>query len=175
MSRVGIVWGSTMGNTGDAADRLGELLGLALADVRDIADVPEATLLKYDVLIIGCSTWNIGELQYDWLRRLTELAGNFHGKALSFFGAGDAFGYPDTFQDGIGILWEKFSSLGATLIGKWSTAGYDFNASRALLDGGKHFVGLALDNENQEELTDSRLQAWARQLRVEIAALERPA
>ena len=172
MRRVGIFWGSTMGNTGDAADRLGELLGLAPADVRDVADAPEATLLEYDVLIIGCSTWNFGELQYDWLRRLTDLAGNFRGKTLAFFGAGDAFGYPDTFQDGMGILWERFSSLGATFIGKWPTAGYDFNSSRALLEDGKHFVGLALDNENQEELTESRLEAWARQLSKEIAELE---
>ena len=173
MTRIGIVWGSTTGNSGDAAERLQVLLGVVACDVRDVCDTPLDAMLEYDVLIVGCSTWEIGQLQHDWSRRFEDLRGNFTGKCLAFFGCGDAFGYPASFQDGIGILWERFSALGATLIGKWPIEGYEFTSSRALLDDGEHFVGLALDNESEAELTESRLQNWAAQLQSEIASLAR--
>ncbi|MFW5829724.1 MAG: hypothetical protein ACOCXA_05635 [Planctomycetota bacterium] len=39
--------------------------------------------------------------------------------------------------------------------------------SRAL--DGDHFVGLALDLDNQAELSDERLEAWAGQLKAAFA------
>ncbi|MEM8964254.1 MAG: hypothetical protein AAGD38_22400 [Acidobacteriota bacterium] len=78
-------------------------------------------------------------------------------------------GYPDTFQDALGIVWKQLETQGATLIGRWPKAGYDFLESRALTADGEHFFGLALDEHNQSELTDERLDRWARQLEEELA------
>jgi len=43
-----------------------------------------------------------------------------------------------------------------------ATDGYDFSDSAAVRDG--VFVGLPLDEVNQAELTDSRIDAWVKTL-----------
>ena len=44
---------------------------------------------------------------------------------------------------------------GGTLIGRWPTDGYEFDESLALDNG--EFLGLGLDNDNQEDETEERL------------------
>lgn len=71
----------------------------------DICKVHTDALLQYDCIIIGCSTWYIGEMQDDWAAHLKQyLRLDFGGRRMAFFGAGDQQGYPDTFQDAIGYL-----------------------------------------------------------------------
>ena len=41
----------------------------------------------------------------------------------------------------------------------WPTEGYDFDESTAVRDGA--FVGLAVDEDNQEALTSQRVWKWA--------------
>ncbi|EAH9105226.1 flavodoxin, partial [Campylobacter jejuni] len=48
-----------------------------------------------------------------------------------------------------------------------STDGYTFEASDAVVDG--KFVGLALDNDNQEDQTESRIDAWVEQIKPYFA------
>ncbi|MGB3512597.1 MAG: flavodoxin domain-containing protein [Microcoleaceae cyanobacterium] len=79
-------------------------------------------------------------------------------KKLLNFRTGDQEGYPDNFQDAMGILEEKISSLSATIIGDWSTDSYDYNESKAVKNG--KFVGLAIDEDNQAELTQERIKKW---------------
>ena len=55
-------------------------------------------------------------------------------------------------------LYEQFEHCNATLIGEWTTDGYDFKTSKAVVD--EQFVGLVLDQENQKDLTADRLNAW---------------
>ena len=45
------------------------------------------------------------------------------------------------------------------------TDGYDFLSSTAQVDG--RFVGLILDDNNQPDLTDERIDAWCMQLKQE--------
>lgn len=66
----------------------------------------------------------------------------------------------------MGILEEKVSELGGETVGYWSTDGYEFTDSKALRDG--KFVGLALDEDNQSELTNERIKAWVFQLQQEF-------
>ncbi len=61
------------------------------------------------------------------------------------------------------MLSEKISELGGTTVGYWSTDGYEFTDSKALRDG--KFVGLALDEANQSDLTQERIKAWVAQLK----------
>jgi flavodoxin I len=60
------------------------------------------------------------------------------------------------------FLYEQFEECGATLVGAWDTEGYDFQKSRAVVDD--RFVGLALDQDNQKELTPVRLETWLKNL-----------
>lgn len=83
---------------------------------------------------------------------------DFSGKKVAIYGLGNQKSYPNEFIDATYYLYAQFKQCGATLIGDWSTEGYHFKASKAVIEN--RFVGLALDQENQKELTSERVTAW---------------
>ena len=91
---------------------------------------------------------------------------DFSGKKVAYFGCGDQVGYADNFLDAIGILEEKITERGGKTVGYWSTEGYEFDESKAVRNG--KFVGLALDDTNQSDLTEQRLRKWVSLLKSEF-------
>lgn len=89
------------------------------------------------------------------------------GRPVAIFGLGDQVGYPDTFADAMIFVADQVRKQGGRLVGAWPTEGYSFTRSWAIEDG--RFVGLVLDEHNQAELTDTRLQRWAAILQKELA------
>ncbi|MGB3403712.1 MAG: flavodoxin FldA [Microcoleaceae cyanobacterium] len=168
MSQVGLFYGTTTGKTENAAEMIKDALGGDdIVILHDIADVDSDEFSQYEYIIIGCPTWNIGELQSDWDGYIDELDDiDFTGKKVAYFGTGDQIGYADNFQDAMGILEEKISGLGGKTVGFWSTDGYEHEASLAVKNG--KFVGLAIDDDNQAELTEERVQKWVTQLKTEF-------
>ncbi|MHC5828496.1 MAG: flavodoxin FldA, partial [Nostoc sp.] len=133
-----------------------------LVTLHPIYEADTTTFDEYDLLIIGSPTWDIGQLQSDWEGFFPDLDQiDFSGKRVAYFGDGDQYGYSDNFQDAIGIIEEKISQRGGKTVGYWPTEGYDFEQSRALRNG--KFVGLALDQGSQSELTDERIKTWVAQ------------
>ena len=60
-------WGSTTGNQEEAAKFLNDYMvseGFQV-DSYDIKSTDPSKMLEYSQLIIGCPTWNVGELQED--------------------------------------------------------------------------------------------------------------
>ncbi|MFN3361063.1 MAG: flavodoxin FldA [Pseudanabaenaceae cyanobacterium] len=167
MTKIGVFFGTTTGKTEGIADLIvDELDGLAVV-CKDISKTQLEELTQYDVLILGCPTWDIGQLQSDWGAIYDDLDKlDFSGKKVAYFGTGDQYGYADNFMDAIGILEEKISSRGGQTIGYWSTEGYEFNQSRAVRNG--KFVGLAIDEDNQPEKTEERVKRWTAQLKQEL-------
>ena len=164
MAKVGIFFGSTTGVTEDIAHKIAEKIDGA--EVFNI-DGNEDKLEDYDVLLLGTSTWGFGDLQDDWQAVLDDLANlNLAGKKVAYFGSGDQGTFSDTFMDGMAIINEEISKTGATVIGNTSTEGYEFNESRAV--EGDKFLGLALDEVNQSDLTDERIDAWVEQIKKEF-------
>ncbi len=172
--KTGIFYGSTYGNTQDAGEQLISIIGTSLGEKPEIFDIHSTKaekLLEFDLILVGVSTWNDGEVQDDWDDRLDDLdAHDFSGKFVALFGAGDQVGYAETYADSLGIVGEKFAEQGATLVGKWPTEGYDFILSKADLGDGS-FIGLPLDYDNQSELTEPRLQQWGAQIVSEVSSL----
>ncbi|NEQ21595.1 MAG: flavodoxin FldA [Microcoleus sp. SIO2G3] len=168
MTKIGLFFGTQTGNTETIAEAIQTALGGdSVVTLHNVADVELSDFDDYSNLIIGCPTWNIGELQSDWEGLYNELDDvDFSGKKVAYFGAGDQVGYADNFQDAMGILEEKISGLGGTTVGYWSTEGYEFNESKAVRDG--KFVGLAIDEDNQSELTNERINAWVAQLKQDF-------
>ncbi len=168
MSKVALFFGTQTGNTEDLAGKIQEEFGGEdIVSVMDIADASTEDFEARDLIIIGCPTWNVGELQSDWEGFFDELDSiDFNGKKIAYFGAGDQVGYSENYCDAMGILEEKISSLGGQTIGYWPTDGYEFSESRALRDG--KFVGLALDEDNQSDLTDGRIEIWVAQVKAEF-------
>lgn len=170
--RVGLFYGSTTGVTEIAALKIAQawvdqgmepILATNIGTVKDLSQ-----LLEYDCLILGIPTWNVGKLQDDWDIALPQLdALDFAGKHIALFGIGDQYGYPDNYLDAMGILGMKLIERGAVLVGRWSAEGYEFSASKALIDGS--FVGLALDEVQQSTLSNPRIQQWVAQIITEFA------
>ena len=168
MAKVGLFYGSTTGKTADAAEEIQSALGGdSIVDLHDISDKDASDLAAYDYLVIGCPTWNIGELQDDWGAIIDDLDEvDFSGKMVAYFGTGDQIGYADNFQDAMGILEEAISGLGGKTVGYWSADGYEHTASQALRDG--KFCGLALDDDNESDKTPGRIQTWCAQIKSEM-------
>jgi flavodoxin I len=167
VAKIGLFYGSTTGKTEAVVESIQKEFGKDVVDLHNIADVDESDFEEYTNLIIACPTWNIGELQSDWDGFYPDLENlDFNGKKVAYFGTGDQIGYADNFQDAMGILEEKIADLGGTTVGYWSTDGYDFNESKAVKNG--KFVGLAIDEDNQSDLTDERVKAWVAQLKQEF-------
>lgn len=160
MSKVIVVFGSTTGVTEDVAGRIASRLGATAIPVSDFnADVIAAN----DVLVLGSSTWGCGELQDDWYDGVELLkSSSLSGKKVAVFGCGDSSSYSDTFCDAMSIIANAAAEAGATMVGKVSTDGYTFDSSASAADG--LFVGLAIDEVNESDKTDARIDAWASSL-----------
>lgn len=167
MTKIGLFFGTQTGNTETIAEQLQTALGGdSVVTLYEIADAGVSDFENHDCLIIGCPTWNIGEMQGDWdgfyENDLDSI--DFSGKKVAYFGPGDQVGYSENFQDAMGLLEDRISSLGGETVGHWPTEGYEYEASKAVKEG--RFVGLALDEDNQPELTESRIQTWTSQLKT---------
>ena len=161
MSKIGIFFGSTTGVTEEIANKISN--NLEGAEVYNISG-NEDKLNDFDVLILGTSTWGFGDLQDDWQGTLDELANlDLSGKKVAYFGTGDQSTFADTFIDGIGIINDEIEKTGALVIGQTSIDGYEFSGSKAVVDG--KFLGLAIDEVNQSELTDERVEKWISELK----------
>ncbi|RMF70300.1 MAG: flavodoxin, partial [Cyanobacteria bacterium J069] len=125
MAKIGLFFGTQTGNTQTVAEQIQkEFGGKDVVELIDIADASPEDFEAYASVIIGCPTWNIGELQSDWEGFYDELeAIAFSGKKVAYFGTGDQVGYADNFQDAMGILEEKIASLGGATVGYWPTDG----------------------------------------------------
>jgi flavodoxin I len=166
---IGIFYGSSTGNTEAAAGKIKDALAdLGEITCESIADTAIADFANYDALILGASTWGVGDIQDDWMGKEDFSKVDLAGKKVAVFGTGDQEGFGDTFVDAVGILAKAAEKAGATLIGAWPTDGYDYSGSAAERDG--KFLGLALDDDNQDDQTAERIADWCAQLKQEIGA-----
>lgn len=165
MAKTGIFYGSTTGNTETVAEKIKELL-----DDADLIVIAEDTIdymKDYENIILGTSTWGLGELQDDWELVIDKLPGiDLTGKKVAFFGTGDQIAYPDTFVNAMATLHEALKNSNATYIGAWPVDDYEHITSKSVRDG--KFIGLAIDEDNQPEMTDERVQEWIKLIKPEL-------
>ncbi len=177
MAKVGIFFGTDTGNTRKVAKNIHKLLGESVADKPvNIKNAAIDDLLAYDILIVGSPTYGEGELPgldsgtstESWLEFMPNFSGaDFTGKKIALYGLGDQVGYGDHFLDAMGMLYDAFADCGASFLGFTETEGFDFSSSKAIVDG--KFVGLALDEDNQKELSDMRIADWLAQIQTSLA------
>ena len=160
MSKTIVVYGSSTGTCEAIAEKIASRLG---AEALNVQELTADTVAANDNLILGTSTWGAGELQDDWYDGIKVLqSANLSGKTIALFGCGDCESYGDTFVGGIGELYAAVKDSGAKIVGAVSTDGYTFDDSAAVVDG--QFVGLALDDVNEDDKTDGRIDAWIAQI-----------
>jgi flavodoxin I len=162
MSNIGIIYGSDTGHTEDVVNRLADVLGTNNIDLIEVSNTSVEQISSYDKLIFATSTWGDGDLQSDWEdfeSNLDEV--DFSNKTVALLGLGDQEGYEDTFCNGMSLLYDKIKAC--HLVGQTSTEGYNFEESTSVVDG--KFLGLVIDEDNQDDLTDERLENWAEQIK----------
>jgi flavodoxin I len=168
MSKIGLFYGTQTGKTESIAEMIRDEFGAGEIDMYDMSQVDVSDFDGYNKLIIASPTWDIGELQSDWDAFFPEFDSmDFKGKTVAYFGTGDQLGYSDNFMDAVGILEAKISARGGKTIGYWSTEGYEHTESKA--EKNNKFVGLAIDEDNQSELTEERVKIWVAQIKREFA------
>lgn len=164
MKKTAIFYGSTSGNCESIARRIAAAFGIDDANVFTASELDASKIAASDNLLLGSSTWGCGDLQDEWydgveLLKSTSLA----GKTVAVFGCGDSNGFSTTYCDAMATLYDAAKASGATLIGEVSSDGYTFDESAAVIDG--KFVGLALDEDNESDKTDSRIASWVEQIK----------
>ena len=163
MSIIGLFYASSTGNTEDVAKLIKEKMTHSEIELKNIADCVDNAMENYKYIILGASTWGEGDLQDDWEEYIQNLDSiDFSDKIVALFGLGDQEEYCDYYLDAMGTIYNKVVENGATVVGSWSTDGYDYDDSTAIRDG--EFVGLALDEDNQSDLTDARVTRWIEQI-----------
>lgn len=167
MKNICVIYGSSTGTCQGLAEKIGQQLGVQDDGMIDVQNMSADVVNKYDVLILGTSTWGAGEMQDDWYDGVKVLKqAGLQGKAVAVFGCGDSESYSDTFCGGMAELYNAAKDAGATMMGEVATDGYNFDDSEAVVDG--KFVGLALDEVNEDDKTDSRIEAWVEELKKNL-------
>jgi flavodoxin I len=165
--KIKVIYGSDTGNTEHVIDTylLSELNNYEV-ELIDVSNVTADTWNNDNFFILGIPTWYDGELQSDWEDYFEEFKKiDFNKKTVAIFGLGDQVGYDEWFCDGIGILAEVVISNGGKIIGYTKKDdSYNFDTTPKVLKDENTFYGLALDEDNQSELTQNRIQKWVKQL-----------
>ncbi len=172
MNKIGLFYGPKGGSTEKVAKKIAEKLGKENVDIFSIKETDEAKVLSYSNIIFGIAsvgrdTWDSNYPGTGWdvfLPNVPKL--DFTGKTIALFGLGNIIIYPDQFCDAMGDLGKKLQKSGAELIGYTSLDGYDCNASEALVDG--KFCGLPLDEDNEDHLTEGRLNPWIAEITLKF-------
>ena len=164
MKKTIVVFGSSTGMTEEVAGKIADKLGVEAINVTDFtAD----TVNENENLLLGTSTWGAGDPQDDWYDGISLLQGSdLSGKTVAIFGVGDSEGYSDTFCCGMRSIYDAVEKAGAKVVGAVSTDGYTFDDSDSVIDG--KFLGLALDETNEADKTDERVDAWLNEIKPEL-------
>ncbi len=175
MNTIGLFFGTETGTTRLIAKKLHKLLGDEITSKPiNVNRITPADLLQYDALILGTPSYGVesipgrsaGCLESNWEEFLVLLAQakpDLSGKRIALFGLGAQERYPERFASSLMRLHEVLKGYGAELIGSWSTEGYVFEQSAAVVDG--RFVGLVIDQRTQSMHTDARIEAWGQQIK----------
>lgn len=174
MNKIGIFFGTETGTTRLVAKKLQKKLGDESADKPvNVNRITPAELLQYDALILGTPSYGVGEipgrsagcLEPNWEEFLAQFDDkpDFSGKRIAFFGLGAQERYAERFASSLRALHDWFQGCGAEIVGNWSTEGYAFEHSAAVVEG--RFVGLVIDQRTQGMYTDERIDAWLKEVK----------
>jgi len=172
MSKMGIFYASAGGTSKVIVDALVKEFGIDEDDVifmeDDYDDVEQFE--DYDVLFIGSSTWGQGDPHFEWVDPMLEIEeeADFDGKKVAFFGAGDYKKHGEHFCSALGKLYDLFTKKGASPIGLIDKELYTYEATLSVKDG--KFCGCGIDEHNESDKTNERINIWINQLKTDLGA-----
>lgn len=171
MSKIAIFFGPSKGAVNRVADKICASIGADKVDMVAVKNASASDLEKYDKIIFGISTvgketWD-SNYTSDWGKFLPETGKvNYLGKTIAIFGLGDHITYAASFVDFMGLLADQLIPNNAKIVGQVPVDEYEFEESKAVIDG--KFIGLPLDEDFEPELTDKRIGKWLNQIKVDF-------
>jgi flavodoxin I len=164
MKKTAIFYSFNTKNSSKVAEKIKQSYGESDIDTINTEELTEDQFIAYDNLILSVPTWFDGELPNYWDEFVPALEDlSLKGKKVAIFGLGDQKGYPENFGDAIGTMADLVENQGAKVVGSTSAKGYTFEKSKGLKNG--KFVGLMIDVENQDNLTDERINNWVKEIK----------
>lgn len=159
-NKIGLFFGSDTGITEELTQDISD--AFENITVKEISEASPKDFQDYKTIILGLSTWYDGDLQSDWESFFDDFKTiDFTGKKVAIYGLGDQIGYAEYFIDGVGILAEVILKNGGEVVAKWPVEGYRHTESKAIIpDDEDYFYGLALDNDNESDLNEERIEGW---------------
>ncbi len=173
MSKTAIFFSPEGGNVNGVAIQLGKMIGNDRVDVMHVGEFKEGTMDGYNQIIlvgstVGADHWSNKTMVNEWQDFFSKIAENgFEDKKVALVGLGNSVLYPEHFADGMAYLYKEVTEKNASVFGAVSAEDYDFEDSEALNDDG-FFCGLALDEDNEEDLTEGRLEKWIEVLKADL-------
>lgn len=135
-----VIFGSTTGMTEAVAGKIAQSLGCEAVNI----NVAAADAFDAELLVLGSSTWGVGDLQDDWAAKLDEVKASFAGKKVAVFGLGDSVGFADSYCVAAETIANAAKDAGATLVGEI----------------------LKLDDTNEADQTDGKIAAWVETIKA---------
>ena len=173
MNKIGLFFGTETGTTRLIAKKIQKKLGDDIASKPlNVNRIAPAEMLQYNALILGTPSYGVeampgrsaGCLESNWEEFLAQLdKPDLSGKRIALFGLGAQERYPERFASSLRRLHDVLIGYGAEIVGSWSTDGYTFEQSAAVVEG--RFVGLVIDQRTQSMHTDERIDAWLAQIK----------
>lgn len=160
---IGLFYAPSGGSVHKVAKRIKQKIKGRKVDMLYIRDVKPEDFLNYSNLILVSSTsgkdaWN-NEGSDEWAAFMPGLQKlRLDGRRVALVGLGNSVLYPNNFVDGLSNLAALVEKRGGILIGKTETDGYTYTMSRSIQDN--LFMGLPLDEDNEADQTDARIEKW---------------
>ena len=157
MKKIGLFYGTTGGRTTGVVDEF----EFNLRDKVEIFNVEDGIgkISEFDNLILVTPSYGFGELEAHWEGVIEEFKKiDFTGKVVGLVGLGSQTTFGESFVGALEILYNIVIKNGGKIIGLTSTEGYNFEECEAMVDG--KFMGLVLDEENQDDMTPDRIYEW---------------
>ncbi len=165
MSKTAIFYSPQGGNVDSVANKLGEMIGNDNVDIIPVQEVEKGDVDNYNKIIlvgstVGTDHWNNEVVVDEWTEFFTKIMEiSFEEKKVAIVGLGNSVLYPSHFADGMADLYERITKQNAKVLGFVDANDYDFEDSEAVNDDG-FFCGLAIDEDNESELTTERIEKW---------------
>ncbi len=165
MNKIAILFGTSGGNVESVAKQVQDLFK-GEADLFNVLEVSLSEIKDYTYYIVGTSTTGIGDLQDDWEGFLPSFAKiDFTGKKLAIFALGDSASYSTSFAESMKVVFDELEEK-VDIVGQVPDEGYTYDSSTAVEEG--VWVGLPIDEDNEYDLTEERLERWVEILKKEF-------
>ena len=165
MKKIGLFYGTTGGITTGVVDEF----EFNLRDEAEIFNVEDGIkeLPNFENLILVTPSYGFGELEAHWEKVIEEFKKiDFTGKIVGLVGLGSQTTFGESFVGALKVLYDIVVKNGGTIVGLTSTEGYKFEDCESIIDG--KFMGLVLDEHNQDDMTPDRIYDWLEKVKKEF-------